>query len=407
MMVNRRRWARTIRFGGPILVWASVLSIGFGAVARAEPVGPAGLSPHESVPLDDPSQIPEPSAFRCWPELQHTITPSILLLGETPEVTVTLAIKPICYGGGYPEHVLVILTGVDDDDDRSNMILLERLSELVDQLQIGELTSSRMGIVVVNGDRARTVLPITSDRDAILAALGNWHRSRKGTRTGIAEAFRQAREAFDSAFDALPPHDLPEPREFTIVVGDLGGSERCDRLAREAGSLQNTGVLTITACATADCRTRCHRDVATNEKYAFGEHDWEEFASFYGAVTGGFRFILPRRLDVELDLSPHFEFMDRSASPPVTLREGKRLLWSFENTYVPLSGVTYTYRVRPISELTGDHAIAEPIFISMWSNHNYPNYVTHRSFLSPRLLVLRPRAWPIRTERQGPTADVQ
>lgn len=371
-----------------------ILSVGFVAVAQVGAESHDDLSGRDDARSADPVPTPESWAFRCWPEVRDRIAPSVLLLGEDDEISVTIAIAPLCSGGGWPVHVVLVLTGIQDWTRLSRAVFVERLLELVDQFDIDEGKSMRMGIVVVDGDRARTVLPITGDRSAVLAAMRRWHSSARGTELGVSRSFRESRLAFDRAAGRLPPRDYPEPREIAIIVGDIGGGHDCPDLTREASHLKRSGLLVVTACSTRGCESACHRDVATSDRYVIDGAEWERFRDVFLAIAWDFRNVFPRRVDIEIDLGDSFDYVEDTAAPSLSAWDSKHLLWSADRALIPRRGVTYTFRVRSTVDSPGYHPIAARTVVSVWTNLVYPRYVVHRSVALPRLLVLEPRLWP-------------
>lgn len=345
-------------------------------------------------PSDDPVPTPETLAFRCWPEVREHIEPEVLLLGERAELSATLSIAPLCHGGGWPRHTVLVLTGMEARGGPSRAVLLDRLRELVDDTRTNEATSMRMGVVVVDEDRARTVLPITGNRDSVHAAVRRWYLEARGTPLGVSAALRESRSALDRAIARLPAHDYPTPGEIVIVVGDIGGGADCPVLSRDARLLKDSGVLVITLCYTPGCVSACHASVATSRRYAIPDPYWYDLRSIYRVLANVDMNIVPRRVDVEVRLNDTFDYVADTASPAPTSSERRRLYWSTGRVVIPRSGVTFTFGVRSTVDAPGRHPIAARAIVSVWSNIDYPDYVVHRSIPSWHLLVLRPRSWP-------------
>ena len=381
-------------FGAPILAALVILSVGFVAVGQVGAESREDLWGRDDVRSADPVPTPESWAFRCWPEVSDRIEPSVLLLGEDDEISVTLTITPVCTVGRWPVHTVLVLTGMEDRDPSSRAENLEGLLDLVDDYGVDEGRSWRMGVVVVDGDRARTVLPITGDREEVIAALRRWHSSAGGTDLGVLRSFRETEGAFARAADVLSPHDQPEIREIAILVGRIGGGYNCPALTRGATYLKRNGVLVITLSSASGWLTACQREVATSGRYAFG--GWEQPGQVFRDLRNSDRGfgIGPRRVDLEIDLSDSFEYVDDTAVPSLSGWDRKHLLWSADGAYIPRSGVTYTFRVRSTVDTPGNHPIAARTVVSVWTNLVYPRYVVHRSVELPRLLVLEPRLWP-------------
>ncbi len=381
------------RLTAPAFAAIVILSLAFVTIAEVGAESHDDLSRVVGTRSEDPVPLPESLAFRCWPDVHDQIEPSAILLGENAEISATFAIAPRCRGGGWPVHTVLVLTGTEDRSRTSPARFLDLLIEIVEQYRVDEKQSWRMGIVVVDEDRARTVLPITGDRDKVLAALRRWHSSAGGTERGVSESFPESRLALARAAASLPPHDHPEVREIAILVGDIDGGHDCPEVTREASFLKRSGVLVIALCSAPGCLSECHRKVATSKRYIF-----EGFEGQLGRIFRILRnkdvFLDASRVDVGIDLSDSFEFVDDTAVPPPISWDSRRLHWSTGRSPYPRRVVTITYRVRSTVATPGFHPIAVRTIVSVWTNLDYPSYVVHRSVPSPRLLVLQPRLWP-------------
>lgn len=165
-------------------------------------------------------------------------------------------------------------------------------------------------------------------------------------------------------------------------------------MTRGATYLKRNGVLVITLSSASGWLTACQREVATSSRYAFG--GWEQPGQVFRVLRNSDRGfgIGPRRVDLEIDLSDSFDYVEDTAVPSLSAWDNKHLLWSADGALIPRRGVTYTFRVRSTVDTPGNHPIAERTMVSVWTNLDYPRYVVHRSVPSPRLLVLEPRLWP-------------
>ena len=337
---------------------------------------------------------PTPQAWHCEPRVTHRIRPSVLLRGEASEVTATLTVRPDCRLGTFPVHTVLVLTGMESVRGSSSRTLLNGLLTLVEIIGTGEYQSTRIGVVIAEGDGARTVLPLTGDRDAVLRSIRRWHSSSPATAGGVSDAIVEADDALNVAAGRLDPDDDEDRlQEFVVLIGDIGGQPRCSGLARNAERLKRSDVLVLTACVGPSCVTRCHQDIATSDRFVYSESEWKTLGNILCLKFEDW-FILPQRLDVETTIAPSFTYVEDSAEPPLTLRDGVRLGWSAEGIASSKTPVTYTYRVRPTLDVPGNHAVAIRTSVSMWSTWDYPDHMVQRTVLSPHLLILEPRRWP-------------
>ena len=306
----------------------------------------------------EPPPVPTPLDWHCAPKASHRGDPPIALLGEGDEITATIYAEVMCRGGICPTHTTIILTGTDDDVRVSPLKRLAHYLNLVDAAFSDESLYQHVGIVLAERGSARRALPITDDQDSVLRAMRIWHKEEAADVAGVKQAIRESRRALRLAASRLSRETRLAMDEAAIIVGDLGGQERCPSLVREAKRLAADDVLIITACESRDCLKQCHRDLARSSRYAYELRNTREFHQIFGRVIDRCSgTVVVKLLGVETTIGEGFEYVEDSADPPLSTHEGALLGWS--TSFVPRSGVTFTYRLRRTDDEPGSFPIAE------------------------------------------------
>lgn len=283
-----------------------------------------------------------PAPSDCVVQTRRTLTPEILLQGET--ATVTLALTPNCPQTESSLHVVLAVDASASANSEVFRQMKEESRRLVRFLFQSESDKTRIG--VVSFDRsARTWCPLTDDPAKLDACLDRL-RQRDGSaiQRGLQAAYRVLQDG--KSFESRRMHVVN-----VLVLVSAGEPERdCDKARREARRIRDAGVLMISVDIDGHVPDRCLVELASSPRYYFETID-SLLRIFVPVVPQWTRVSNPvvlRNLTLVDSLDEDLLLVESSAAPPAVLApDGRSSSWSFPE--VRSLGITVSYRVRAMA----------------------------------------------------------
>lgn len=288
----------------------------------------------------------------CIAEANQIGYPNVLLLGETTGLTLT--VRALCAAPASLLHVVLVLDGSPGVTDAARRYEQETALEVVEALDLVNNPNHLVGTVVFGGPDTLSCA-LTSDR-------GRAERCVDEVLDTPTEMGDVADLGLGEAMAALAAGRRPwvgkaaEIREAIVLVTDARCVASCATADRAARSAHNQGALTITACASRQCKRACVRSLASSSRYFF---DWPITRGQIGYVFIRIRGevveyrVVPKRVTLVGTLADGTRYVPDSAAPPpdTVSADGRTFTWV--TNYLSRDGVTVTLRVQP--EIPGNH----------------------------------------------------
>ncbi len=281
-----------------------------------------------------------PAISDCVVQPRQSVSPDVLLLGET--ATVTLGFDIDCTVEASPVHVVLVLDSSAAMDSESLMQLKAAARHFIRGVLLPELPTARIGIVAF-GHGARTLCPLTRDLAKLELCL---KRLRPKGDSGIDRGLTQGLSLLMRTRETTARRR--NPNEIMVLIGNGRSDPGCRAVQAVTRRIQEAGVLRISVCIDDDCASSCMGKVASSRRYFIWAQQADRFVTMFqpGPYCPCYQEL--RRLDLVDRLSPDMALVDDSVIPAATLSpDGRTLSWSFSD--LPREGVTVSYRIRPLA----------------------------------------------------------
>ena len=344
------------------------------SAAPVDPTEPGGLGA-------TPSPTPTPSDGSCRVSGDKRVGPETIVLGQTAAVTLTLSADCPPRARLAGADIVLVL-------DRSGSMYGEAMQrakdaartfiELLDVRRHRAALLSFAGFVTVDA-------PLSTDSAAVIRALDTLVPDGG---TNLTDAIRQAGIVLgrEGRADALP---------VIVLMTDGRDSNGRDGPLQAAGDVKAQGVQIYTIGLGRDLDEGGLQAIATRPDRYFHAPTPDELFPIYRQILRLVETSLAGNLIVTDRLGDRMAMIGGS-SAPAALEGADRLSWG--RSILPASGVTFTYRVRPIEagrwpvnrEAVARYADADGV---------------ERSFVFPvpQILVLAPTPTPTATPTSTPT----
>ena len=315
-------------------------------------------------------------------------SPDVILLGET--VDVTLTITALCSGEQFPLHIVLVLDASGSMTGDPEREMKKAAKELVRNLNMKDNPATQVGVVAFsNTADIKCQLTNTSGR-----VTGCINSIRSGGGTSIDAGIKRGMQVLSSGRSGFSSSD--EIREVMVVLSDGENNSGCGPVEAEANRAKGQGVLVITVCVGTGCDTACMRRVATSARYFFEARNPRELTQVFEAIRKSFQNIILKQMSVIDNIPANMQFIVDSDEPPAkdTGTDYDQLSW--QTSFIPKSGVTYTFRLKPLE--VGYHPTNNGASGEFRDNKNRTGRFTFRD---PWILVLNPE--PLSTPTAPPT----
>ena len=334
----------------------------------------------------------DPGDSPCTMIVSKRAVPSSVLLGETVDVTLTVA--SLCSPERFPLHIVLVL---DESGSMMGDPLLEMKAaavELVRNLNFGGNPATQVGVVSFS-TKAYIKCELSNDSGRVIACINS---IRSGGETSIDAGIKSGLQVMSSGRSGFSSSD--EIREVMVVLTDGKNYSGCAPVEAEANRAMGQGVLLITVCLGSDCDTACMRRVATSPRFYFEAPSITDLMSIFEDIRKTFNSFILKRTTVIDNIPANMQFIIGSDKPLAkdTGTDFDQLTW--QTSFVPTSGVTYTFRLRPLE--VGCHPTNNGAWGEFRDNKNRKGSFT---FADPVVCVLSPV--PLETPTEPPaTATV-
>lgn len=292
--------------------------------------------------------LPRPSAAddasdACNVEVDQTISPAVVLLGET--IDVRLILRPFCgQSTGRPLHVVLVIDTSASMQGQPIMQAKAAARGFIDELDLAAHPDTKVGIVSFNNN-AKTVCSLTNQNGALTGCLNSLGNAPTGG-TDIAAGLSRAAQMLQKR-----GRTIPLPLTAVLLLSDGTNQAGCGPVESEAGRLKRDGALLGTVCIGEDCDRICLRKIASQPRFAL-------FVPDPGQLAAAFTRLRRDLVDVVLEdatisqLLPLDLVLVGVGAPgepdPFVNSDpeaGQSLRWKVP--FVARDGLTLTYRVRP------------------------------------------------------------
>ncbi|MFI0606681.1 MAG: VWA domain-containing protein [Anaerolineae bacterium] len=283
---------------------------------------------------------PPPATSDCVVRPRKSVSPDVLLLGET--ATVTLGFDVDCTVEEAPVHVVLVLDSSASIDSESLTQLQAAARHFIRGLLLPELPTARIGIVSF-GHGARTLCPLTRDLAKLEICLKRLRpKGDSGTDRGLTQGLSLLMRARETTASRRNPY------EIMVLIGNGRSDHGCRAVQAVTRRIQEAEVLRISVCIDDDCASSCMGKVASSRRDFIQAHQADRFVSMFQPGPYCPIYEVLRRLDLVDRLSPDVALVVDSAVPAAALSpDGRTLSWSFAD--LPREGVTVSYRIRPLA----------------------------------------------------------
>ncbi len=327
-------------------------------------------------------------ASSCIAVNKKEASPEVILLGET--VDVTLSVTALCSGEQFPLHIVLVLDNSGSMTGEPEREMKKAAKELVRNLNLKDNPATQVGVVEFNSV-ANIRCQLTNQSGRVNGCIGG---IRSGGGTQIDAGIRRGMQVLTMGRSGFASSD--EIREVMVVLSDGESNSGCGPVEAEANRAKGQGVLLITVCVGAGCDAACMRRLATSARYFFEARNPRELTQVFEAIRRSFQNILLKQMTVIDNIPDNMEFIVGSDEPPAkdTGTDYDQLTW--QTSFVPRSGVTYTFRLKPLD--VGYHPTNNGASGEFRDNKNRTGTFTFRD---PWILVLNPE--PLSTPTAPPT----
>lgn len=326
------------------------------AVPRARALAPLLLAPALLLAIlglvvsSAPTRASAPAQEgACDIRLDKVARPTQVTLGQTVEIELSLdADCPDVIGEGAPTDIVLL---IDRSSSMRDADLFAPTIEAAEAfVELTDLARHQVGIVTFVNSEATTELPLSGDKDEVLAALAAVERPPS---FNLWTDFIAALEGAGGVLAG--PEARAEAAKVVILLSDGGHNAlRGGSPVETARGLKDAGVLIVTIgidVSGGDRRTL--EQIASRPELFFNAAGASELESVYTTIAGGLRTPGRVRELVVTDLLPTaIELLEETVTPPPTEIVGGQLIWRFDG--LPPEGWRATYRVRPLE--TGTYA---------------------------------------------------
>jgi hypothetical protein len=238
-----------------------------GAVAaRAEAPHPANATP-----------TPE---SRCMPDVETTVWPDTVLLGESVDVTHTVNV--ICAGERMYRHIALVLDGSDSMRGDPQSDRDAAAGSIVSSLDLKDYPSTTVAVIGF-ADDTQLLSRLANDEASVLRAVGRAgpdslrhpRMMPPGSRglddnTRLDVGIREGHHALVVGRQGL---DRLFVTEAMVVLSDGRNTDGCAPVRKAASAVRADGVFVVAVCTGRDCDQRCMREVASSPRYLFDVRD--------------------------------------------------------------------------------------------------------------------------------------
>ena len=296
--------------------------------------------------------LPRPSAAddasdACNVAVDQTISPAVVLLGET--IDVRLVMRPSCgQSTGRPLHVVLVIDTSASMQGQPIMQAKAASRSFINDLDLAAHPDTQVGIVSFNNS-AKTVCALTNQSGKLSGCLNGLGHAPTGG-TDIAAGLSRAAELLQRERGPRQTSRIP-PLTAVLLMSDGTNQAGCNPVETEAGKLKRDGALLGTVCMGEDCDRSCLRRIASQPRFALVVPD-------PGQLAKGLDLLRRDLVDVVLEdatitqlLPPDMVVVKVGApgepdpSGNIDPEDGPSLRWKVP--FVSRDGLTLTYRVRP------------------------------------------------------------
>lgn len=284
----------------------------------------------------------EPGA--CQVEVERTVNPSVILLGET--VDVRLILRPRCgQAAGHPLHVVLTIDTSASMQGQPMMQAKNAARAFVEDLNLADHPSTSVGIVSFNNS-AETVCPLTNQAAKLigcLSKLGNAPTGGTDITSGLVEAGELLKKGRRQS--------ATRPLAAVLLLSDGTNQAGCNPVQHASQDLKRDGALLGTVCVGPDCDQECMRSAASQPRFALAVTDAGQLAGAFAKLRRELVDLVLEDATITQQLPPDLELAGVSGpgEPDPFVNEdpqaGLSLRWK-----VPVlasDGLTLTYRIRP------------------------------------------------------------
>ena len=281
-----------------------------------------------------------PGDSSCTMIVSKRAMPSSILLGET--VGVTLSVTPLCSGEQYPLHVVLVLDASSSMEGDPEREMKKAAKELIRNLNMKDNPATQIGVVVFSNS-ADINCQLTNQSGRATECINS---IRSGGGTSIDAGIKRGMQVLTAGRSGFASPD--EIREVMIVLTNGENNSGCGPVEAEANRVKGQGVLLITVCLGPDCDTECMRRVATSARYFFETLSATDLTLVFEDIRKSFINVILRQLTVIDCIPANMQFIVGSDKPPAkdTGVDYGKLTW--QTSFVPKTGVTYTFQLRPL-----------------------------------------------------------
>lgn len=320
-------------------------------------------------------------------------SPNLLLRGE--EVQVRSRLHADCNGPLIPLHLVLVL---DASRSMAGVPLADAkaaASQLIHDLKLSAHPKRLVGVVEFNTS-ARTLCRLTNQASQAIGCVSKIRASGDtAVDAGIAEGVKVLRAGTG------PVEEKIQPLQVMVVLSDGRNNQGCAPVQQEAGRAKNRGIVLATVCSGPLCDTACMRSAAYSSRFYFEAAESGMLTRIFRLIAEQILEVNVRRINLFTVLGPDVAYIAGSADPAPKEEPGQdalhqwtapnqasgHLLWSWSS--LPSTGITVTYRVRPVAP--GNVTVASAVGGAF--EDSFQRAGTFGA-ASPRLVVLEPRVLP-------------
>ena len=351
---------------------------------------PAGSVPRQG--RDDSACVDEVLVNRTpVPLSMRQVIPDQIRICESSLVSVT--VRASC--DAAPLHVMVNI-------DRSGSMVGQPMQDakdaaeaLVQALDMREYPDTQVGLIS-HGDPPTRDSPLTNNEGTILTRI---NRMNAGGEDNLPESIDDATTELVRGRRGATPFDV------MVVLSDGGQTYPPQNAVRAAAGAKSRDILVVAVCLDNGTPGGCEamRQVATSRRYYFESRDTSELERIFKEIADEVRNLSMRSMTMFETMPEGLDFVPDSAVPTAEVdRTGRVLRWDFR--FVPSSGQTVTYEVRPSELGTFPLAISTVTFSDSQNKHGSIRVPTAPLSVPVRCDVVVPTFTPTSTPTSTPTA---
>ena len=363
--------------------------IAFGAIGLAG-CGIALSLGSSSVMAAPSNQGAGPGDSPCTVTVSKRAVPSSVLLGET--VDVTLTVTALCTGEQFPLHIVLVLDASGSMSGVPEREMKKAAKELIRTLNLKDNPATQVGVVAFS-NTADIRCPLTNQSGRLTECI-NWIISGGGT--VLDDGIKKGMQVMTRGRSGFSSSD--EIQEVMIVLCDGENDLGCGPVEAEANRAKGQGVTVITVCVGFGCDTACMRRVATSARYFYEALHSRDLTGVFEAIQASIQNIILKQMTVIDHIPDNMQLIIDSVEPPAKDigSDYKKLTW--QTSFVPKSGVTYTLRLEPLE--VGCHPTNNGATGVFRDNKNREGSFT---FPDPTVCVLNP--FPLETPVEPPATE--